>query len=164
MIALPVTYEPIAGTTISTNQNDVTFSNVPGTYTDLILIINSVTATSTAYVTVTLNSDTGNNYSRTALYGDGTSAGSTRASNENVGYLAQAAYNTNTLKFNSIHHFMNYSNTTTNKTILSRANHADLGTDAVVTLWRNTAAITTIKINSSFGVNSTLYLYGIKAA
>jgi hypothetical protein len=73
-----------------------------------------------------------------------------------------------TTTFNlSIHNFMNYSNTTTYKTILSRSNNSAIGTDAVVGLWRSTAAINTIKIlpaNNAFEVGSSFTLYGIKAA
>jgi hypothetical protein len=63
---------------------------------------------------------------------------------------------------------MNYSNTTTNKTILSRINNAENSTVARVTLWRNTAAISTIFLTEGNGANfiagSTFTLYGIKAA
>ncbi len=61
---------------------------------------------------------------------------------------------------------MNYSNTTTYKTILSRS--SDLYTEASVNLWRNTAAITSIIIGAqgayTFSAGSTFTLYGIKAA
>ena len=63
---------------------------------------------------------------------------------------------------------MNYSNTTTFKTILMRANNAALGVDAIVGLWRSTAAINEIKVFPTGGANfetgSTFSLYGIKAA
>jgi hypothetical protein len=158
------TYEAIATQTLGSNSASVTFSSIPGTYTDLVLVLNTITSTSSEYMTVTINSDTGSNYSRTNVSGNGTSATSGRASNETVGYIAVETYGTNSLKFNSITHFLNYSNTTTNKTFLTRANHADLGTDAVVGLWRSTSAINSIKVNSNFATGSTFSLYGIKAA
>jgi len=62
---------------------------------------------------------------------------------------------------------MNYSNTTTNKTVIGRHNGAS-GPVASVGLWRNTAAINSIRISNSSAVNftigSTFSLYGIKAA
>ena len=65
---------------------------------------------------------------------------------------------------------MNYSNTTTYKTILSRTNAAANGVDATVGLWRSTSAITSIEIgknsgmSGTFQIGSTFTLYGIKAA
>jgi len=62
---------------------------------------------------------------------------------------------------------MNYANTTTNKTILSRSNAADKGVMATVSLWRNTAAINSITLLASannFATGSTFSLYGVKNA
>jgi hypothetical protein len=49
---------------------------------------------------------------------------------------------------------------------LTRANAAQYGTDAIVNLWRSTAAITRIDITSTgtFSIGSTFTLYGIQAA
>jgi hypothetical protein len=64
---------------------------------------------------------------------------------------------------------MNYSNSTTNKTTLSRAGSqgaAFPGTDIIVGLWRNTAAITNVDIvctSNTFLAGSTFNLYGIQA-
>jgi hypothetical protein len=63
---------------------------------------------------------------------------------------------------------MNYSNTTTNKTVLARAGIAGDRTRAIVNLWRSTSAITSILIINNGSVNfvagSTFTLYGIKVA
>jgi hypothetical protein len=66
---------------------------------------------------------------------------------------------------------MNYSNSTTFKTILSRANVASgtyPGTEAAVNLWRSTSVIDTIKVfpdpTETFGAGTMLTLYGITAA
>ncbi len=70
-------------------------------------------------------------------------------------------------------HFMNYSNTTTFKTVLcnSRVDEGNAtysGVEVLVNLWRNTAAINTIKIEtfngSSLTTGSTFTLYGVKSA
>jgi anti-sigma-K factor RskA len=63
--------------------------------------------------------------------------------------------------------FMNYSNTTTFKTAINRADNANRGMDAIVNLWRSTSAITSIKLYFSSGniaSGAIATLYGIKAA
>jgi len=40
------TYTPIASVTLSSAQASVTFSSIPQTYTDLVLVVNGSTATS----------------------------------------------------------------------------------------------------------------------
>jgi len=158
------TYTPLATTILGSNAASVTFSSISGAYTDLIMVVNTITSTASEYMSINLNSDTGSNYSRTRLSGNGTTASSGRGSNETVGYIGAETYGTNALKFNTVVHFMNYANTTTYKTYLSRANHIDLATEAIVGLWRSTSAITTIKVNSNFATGSTFTLYGIAAA
>ena len=61
---------------------------------------------------------------------------------------------------------MNYSNTTTNKTVILRNNYPAVATWAVVGLWQNTAAINEISLYpevASWLSGSTFTLYGIKA-
>ena len=67
----------------------------------------------------------------------------------------------------SIANFMNYSNTTTFKTVLTRSGSGDWITEANVGLFRSTSAITQIRIfadTNAFASSSTFTLYGIKAA
>ena len=159
------TYEPIATTTLGSNAPSVTFSSISGTYTDLVLVFSgSVTVPEDFQIQV--NSDTGSNYSRTWVTGNGSAAASARASSDTKMRLAQNGYATTGIS-NVIVQFMNYSNTTTNKTVLSRANNAATGTDAIVNLWRSTAAITSIYVyvpSGNFATGSTFTLYGILAA
>ena len=161
------TYEPIATTTLGSAQSTVTFSSISGTYTDLILILNTKGST-TNYPKINFNSDTGNNYSRTVLTGSGSAATSGRQSNVGRIDLSSNASNSSAeFNFNCIVQILNYSNSTTNKTMLSRSNNAGDGVDAVVGLWRNTNAITALDIGlntGNFAIGSTFTLYGIKAA
>jgi hypothetical protein len=103
------------------------------------------------------------------LYGTGSAAGSVRSSSANfiaLTYYGRIWDNQGT----SVHtaSIMNYSNTTTNKTVLARASSQQEGVEATVGLWRSTAAITSITFDlvstRTFSVGSTLTLYGIKAA
>lgn len=162
---LPSTMTPIATQTLASAAATVTFSSIPATYTDLVLVINSGT---TAYTDnyLRFNSDTGSNYSYTRIYGTA-SAGSDRGTSQTTGYIGSAD---TTLVGNHIINVMNYANTTTNKTFLSRNNYngsTAAGTHAIVGLWRSTSAINSITLSlssSTWLANSSFTLYGVKAA
>jgi hypothetical protein len=161
---MPSTYEPIATQTLGSTASSVTFSSIPSTYTDLVLVVNSI-GSGTSYMKVKCNGDTTTaNYSTTILEGDGSAASSLRYSN--TVYLAMIGTVTTTIG-NQIVHFMNYSNTTTFKTILARDN-SSIRTRANVALFKSTAAISSLEIDvpdaPNFAAGSTFTLYGIKAA
>lgn len=157
------TYTPIATTTLGSAATSYTFSSIPSTYTDLIVVVNASTSADNS-IGMQFNSDTGTNYSRTRVYGDGTTASSTRSSNDTE--LRFSAGNSNSQPCIWIHHIMNYANTTTYKTALTRSTQ-DMP-EANVGLWRSTSAINSIKIltisGANFIVGSTFTLYGIAAA
>jgi len=165
---MPSTYEPIATQTLGSSAATVTFSSISGSYTDIVAVITAKVAASSYDLSFRINGDSGTNYSFTALSGNGSTATSIRVSNASEGRGDYRAY-MDTSEFNNyIIQFMNYSNSTTNKTVIARGNSAALGTDAVVNLWRNTAAITSIvfapNFTGNFASGSTFTLYGIKAA
>jgi hypothetical protein len=166
------TYEAIATNTLS-SAGTVTFSSIPATYTDLVLVVgNALSPSSTPGVCVSFNGDTASNYSYTHLEGTGSAADSDRASNQtniNSGYNIGLS-STSTQPAVIIWNIMNYTNTTTYKTVLCRyaqpAGSAP-GTATTVGLWRSTAAINSIAITaqgSNLASGATCTLYGIKAA
>lgn len=161
---MPATYEPIATYTLG-SATTVTFSSIPQTYTDLVLVTET-TGTTNGALDVRFNGDSGTNYSRIGIYGDGSTTGSFRSSNLAYGLISAGAGSTRTV---AVCQFMNYSNSTTRKSYLMRGGDATSGPGFAVYLWRSTAAITSISltgdpIGSNIGSSSTLTLYGIKAA
>jgi hypothetical protein len=164
------TYTPIATYTSGSAFSNYTFTSIPGTYTDLILVGNLGTTSGSANIALQVGNgsiDTGNNYSFTHLNGDGSTAASGRVSSTAQIYIDYSAYATTTLTSTYIWQIQNYSNTTTYKTVLGRANTASVGTNATVGLWRSTSAIDRIKVDpqsTTFLANSTFTLYGIAAA
>jgi hypothetical protein len=167
MAAKTGTYTLISSNTLGSSAGSVTFSSIPSTYTDLIIVSNIIgNATQENYFR--FNGDTGSNYSSTLVAGNGTSATSTRFSNQNVGYISRLATSVVTNpNYNSILSIMDYANTTTHKTALVRANNAGAATEAVVSLWRSTAAVNSVTIlpsTSSYATGSTFRLYGIECA
>jgi len=162
------TYVALDTKTLTSNATSVVFTSINQGYTDLVLVCNSgqVTAdTSTNFRVGTSNTiDTGSNYSDTALNGNGSAENSYRNTSNNR--MIVAGSNSSSILDNFIFHIQNYSNTTTYKTVLSRANVPGFRVVATVSLWRNTAAINTLEIygGSNLLSGSTFTLYGIATA
>jgi hypothetical protein len=158
------TYSLIASNTLGSAAADVTFSSIPATFTDLILVTQHTCATgSNNQLAIRPNSDSSYIYSRTFLTGDGSTASSSRFTGEQAIFPSYVGNNTDLT--NVITQFMDYSNTTTFKTILSRTNAANYPR-AQVTLWRSTTAITSLYIypySGTFATGSVFKLYGIQA-
>jgi hypothetical protein len=171
-MAAAQTYEPIATNTLSSATNTVTFSSISQSYTDIILVCVGVTANTTDAIDVRVGNgslDTASNYSMTQVLGNGSAAQSyyqQGTSFTNMGIVTSGKMQSTIIQF------MNYSNTSTYKTILGRSNVNDSGfkrVAATVGLWRSTSAINTISLrldNASynFAVGFTFTLWGIKAA
>ena len=170
-----VTYTPISSYTVSgSSTSSITFNSL-GSYTDLRFVLNVAGDTLNAFVKANFNGDTTASYSGTTLYGNGTSASSSRYS---AGGGSQI-WVTNYVSFSqtlgeSVFTFdvMNYSNSTTYKTCLIRGNRASstgswYGAEAQVAIWRNANAITSVVFATTSGyfvANSVISLYGIAAA
>lgn len=165
------TYTAIATQTLGSAAASVTFSSISGAYTDLVLIVSAGNDTNQRDMLMQVNGDTASNYSYTYLTGSGSAASSGRGSGA-TSYLCNwnaplAAPSTLYSEYRI--NLLNYSNTTTYKTFLERADNGatGYGTDAIVGLWRSTSAITSILLKPSaynFATGSTFTLYGILAA
>ena len=166
---MTATYDCIATTTLNSSANSVEFTSISGSFTDLILVAQPI-GTSSEDIRCQVNSDTGSNYSTTVLSmnssNGATSVRRTSQTSATVGFY-QSGLNTSAGAPLFIH-FMNYSNTTTNKTWIARSGQGDINSlDAGVSLWRSTSAITSIKViynnSANFSSGSTFTLYGIKS-
>lgn len=159
---MAATYEPIASTTLGSAASTTTFSGIPGTFTDLVIIAN-VAMSSNASYQIRVNGDTGSNYSMTRLSGNGSAAGSSRDTNtSSVNTVIQGHPALVLGKFE----FLSYASTNTYKTMLFGGGAASDVVTRTVGLWRSSAAITSITVftNTSFTAGSTFSLYGIKSA
>jgi hypothetical protein len=164
---MPATYEPIATQTLGSTAASVTFSSIPSTYTDLVLICNG-TASSNTGLTMRFNGDTSTNYSMTVLEGSGSTALSERQTSvSQARFVWNSLWNTTT-PGTVILNIMNYANTTTFKTVLWRSSTASNYVEAGVNLWRKTPEAISSFLIQTTGANiaagSTFTLYGIKAA
>lgn len=170
-MAAGTTYTPISTYTItgSTTNTAIELTSIPQTYTDLILVIRSSVTNagfSDTDIRMRPNNYFGDNQSLTMLSGNGAPASSRQFYNYNFN-----GGNTGSGGSINVYQFLNYSNTTTYKTILCRTNNTYGGVlRASVGLWRSTDAISSIWMDLNFqssndwSVGSTLSLYGIRAA
>ncbi len=170
------TYELITSFTLGTSAATFIFSGIPQTYTDIEIRAFGRNTGAATQMNLRFNGDTGNNYAYTFLDDDGGSnARSSRATNRaqaDTGGLfgsSQAA----SLFSPNIFYIANYTNTSISKTVLgmsAASNNSGILIDYVqtaVSVWRNTAAITSITVltnANSFEAGSSVGLYGIKAA
>jgi hypothetical protein len=164
---MPSTYEPIQTIPVTNLiTGTITFSSIPATYTDLVLVVTG--SCDAGGFALRFNGDTGSNYSMTYLAGTGSAASSNGQTSQTRIDVAGIVGGQN-INSNTIVSIQNYSNTTTNKTILSRTNTASSEVVAIVGLYRSTSAITSV---SAIAINGTglfingsgATLYGIKAA
>jgi hypothetical protein len=169
---MPSTYTPIAIITASGSVSDVEFTSIPQTYTDLVIVCQGRTqnAVTEQAISFYVNNDFTGIGSFTQIEGNGSTATSFRITNTTAlraGIFPGASATSGAVGL-CILNVMNYSNTTTFKTILARGNAATTATVADVNLFRSTSAITRIGL-ATFGAGnyvagSTFTLYGIKAA
>jgi hypothetical protein len=163
-LAAGPTYSTIATTTLGSGTS-YSFTSIPATYTDLILVT-QFTVASNLDLGLQFNADTtGTNYSDTQLVGNGTTAASYRDTNINqivtdytgTGTVGDMVY---------IYHIMNYSNATTYKTVIGTAKSASKGVNAVAGTWRNTAAINQMRLLVGGGgfTAGIATIYGIASA
>lgn len=171
-MAADKTYEPIATNTLGSNATSVTFSSISSNYTDLVLVCHWKANTNlNATILLTFNGTSmfSTEYSGTQIWNTGGSVASGRNTNNYYIAIARAVGapavvgDVGTYIIN----IMDYANTNTYKTILARASSPDTGAEIDVGIWRNTNAITSVKLevdSNGIATGSKFTLYGIKAA
>jgi hypothetical protein len=161
------TYVALRTEVLTSAAPSVTFnlSGITG-YTDLVLVYNGAVTATNKDIRFQFNGDTAGNYSHTYVAGNGSTASSNRLANgSNI--PTYAVVGTSSSPGTIFINFQNYSNTTTNKTVLVRTSDALSEAAAIVGMWRNTAAITSIRIfpnTDNFASGSTFTIYGISDA
>jgi hypothetical protein len=165
------TYTPLATVTLGGTASSVTFSSIPATYRDLVLIISGrSTSTTGEAVMGRYNGDSGANYNNVrmgGLVGVGPfSNTATSQTSVQLGRLDDSSSG-NTSPSQAIISIMDYSATDKHKTSLSRSGTTREVVDSNAGRWANTAAITSIVISLAVGPNfvagSTFNLYGVIA-
>jgi hypothetical protein len=157
------TYTPLANVTLGSAASSLTFSSIPATYRDLIVVVSAAGST-TLEGRLRLNGDSGSNYNYNRMSGSGSAATGADAANQSSAFLSAIAQATTTARMQMNINIMDYSATDKHTTIINRADQAENGTDAIVNRWANTAAVTSVQILTSTGnwaSGSTFALYGV---
>jgi hypothetical protein len=167
-------YFPLGAVTVgSAGASSITFSSIPSTYKHLqIRGIIRQSAVGFDQALAQFNSDTGNNYSRHNLLGDGSTASAESGVSVNkVSFAVIPGSNQSASVFGAtVVDILDYANTNKYKTTrtLAGVDNNGSGYDWFSSgLWQNTAAITTITItpgSGNFVQYTQLALYGIKGA
>lgn len=160
-------YESIATVTGNGSATSLTFSSISATYQHLQIRGIAKTASDTVFY-LRFNADTGSNYSRHSLYGNGTTAAT--LGDANMTEIGQIRASTTTSIYSgSVIDILDYKDTNKYKTVRLLTG-CDFNGSGIVMLssgsWRNTNAITsiTLRCDTAFDSNSTFALYGIKGA
>jgi hypothetical protein len=156
------TYIALANVTLSTSDSSITFSSIPNTYRDLVIVITGNT-TANADLGLRLNSDSGANYSFIYMGGNGSTTLSGSATGQTQVVLDGYFWRSTEIS-TCIAYIMDYSATDKHKTILSRNNVAGGGTDAFANRYASNSAITSVEVRNpaqSFASGTTITMYGI---
>jgi hypothetical protein len=168
---MALTYEPIATTTLGSTSQSITFSSITGIYTDLRVTFTGSTASSSQYLALRFNGDTGTNYFATTLNGTGASANTNSGANMNRYYpdLYTDGSGVETTPCLYDFNILSYSGSTFKTCLTSITKDRNGAGDVTLSvgIWKSTSAITSLTVlmdTQSFAVGTRVTLYGIKAA
>jgi hypothetical protein len=166
-------FESIATTVLSSSTSTITFSSIPSTYKHLQIryMSRSASATTTDFLSWRFNSDSGSNYSRHYLFGEGASvtAGGAAPDTRMTTDGTTGATATSGMFGVGIVDILDYADTNKHKTLRALSVDDRNGSGLVVVNsgnWRSTSAVNTITIITNSTANFVQYshfaLYGIK--
>tara|TARA_R110000782_G_scaffold56170_1_gene117936 strand:- start:536 stop:1018 length:483 start_codon:yes stop_codon:yes gene_type:complete len=152
----------LGNTTLATASSTVTFSSIPGGHKDLVLVLESLSASGSNLPIVRLNNDSGSNYTYVSARGSGSSASSN--SGTDSGIYSPGMNGSSTDKQLSKIEIFDYSATDKHKTVLLRSGQIGEGTVMSAFRWADTSAITSLvvqSLNNNFAAGSTFRLLGV---
>jgi hypothetical protein len=158
-MAITQTYIPLQTVKLSGSASSITFSNIPQTYKDLILVAKGI-STGGAYDQAINFNNSSTGYTCVIMWSQGTSNG-VASSSFIIDYYGSVSSTQDAI---TTVHIADYSVTNKNKTYLSRSNRAGNGLDLITGRWNSTAAITTLKYflnGGTLAAGTTVSLYGV---
>lgn len=161
---MTATYDLIASNTLSSNATSITFSSIPNTYRDLIVVITARQTSGTGQNQLRFNGS-GSGYSNVSMEATGTAAQSGGGDGMSWLYVNINNGDLDGSFTTTIVQIFDYATTDKFKPALSRGNNLGSGTSvgANAHRWSNTSAIDTILCQASgtYASGSSFHLYGI---
>ena len=154
-------------TLATTTIGSVSFTSIPtdGTYRDLVLVVEALSATGDSNIRISFNGDTTDaNYSGVHMSGAGAFVDRGTLTGSQTRWITMYGYMTTTSRASILVNIQDASATDKHKTFLTKANNGATGTTAFAQRWANTAAINSISLLgdvSGFAAGTTFSLYGI---
>ena len=152
------TYIALATTTLSSSATSVTFSSIPQTYRDLILVASVPSSSETIDL---YPNGVSSNLSLVWAYGYAPSNYNSATD------TAWTEVSSGTQPRLNVYNLMDYSATDKHKTVLSRQNFGDQTIAMMAGRWASTTAISSLLLNRSGGASfpsgSMFSIYGIEA-
>lgn len=160
------TYVPLANYTLPSSFGTFSFTNIPNTYRDLVIVTTTSQAVAGSEMRIRFNSDSGSNYPIVYAggYGIGTpfSGGSTAPSQ-----ITPSATVGESGTMMVTMHILDYAQTNKHKPGLVRSHDVTAsGLQMQAFRWASTAAITSvsfISLGGSLAAGSTFAIYGVHA-
>lgn len=140
----------------------ITFSSIPGSYTDLLVVLTARATSTTPNITLNLNGSSSNFTTRYIQSGAGSTSSST-----NTTFIGYASVSTDTASsFNQLRLYVTNYAGSTNKNFSASSTTESNGSigyqHRVSGIWADTSAITSLTLNlANFSQYSVASLYGI---
>jgi len=158
------TYIALANITLTGSDGEVTFSSIPATYRDLVVVIEGTSSNSNMWG-YRFNGDTGSNYSYVLMQNWAANGNNVESLSGTTTYaLSGWQIDFGTRRTAAVTHIMDYSATDKHKTLLTRGVTAGQNVAAHANRWANTNAITSVSVITTVGTfnsGTTFALYGI---
>jgi hypothetical protein len=156
------TYDKIATQTVSGFATNITFSSIPGTYRDLILVCQGITDTTTqAWIRFNNNSSNIYNFTNASAIAGGTYSAFALATQFRFANRVEFSASERVI---AIIQILDYAQTDKHKVVLSRTSRND-GSELQTSRYESTSAISSILIDqeasSTFSDGSVFTLYGL---
>jgi hypothetical protein len=157
------TYDLIASNVLTSSAASVTFSSIPATYRDLVLVATATAVINGGQPFLRFNGDSSSSYSQVFAEGSGTTAYGA----DNSGTQLYLSYNLglvpDTTPASMIINIMDYSATDKHKMVMTRQGSSAFVAGMMAGRWPSTSAINSITLtgNGDFASGSSFYLYGI---
>lgn len=157
-----MSWVPIASTRLTSSSSTITFSSIPATFKDLV-VVSKIITNSNLNIRWRLNNDTSSIYDRVSFYG-GFGASPTPSTTTTTYFGQQGANSANSNIFSSVFSLHDYLNTSKYGMANWQCGNGQYRIEYGAGTWRSTAAVNRIDVytTGSYLAGSTFSLYGIE--